>query len=319
MVYLNKQGVKPPVQLRTEASSAEKKTALTMVPVDAIFKVEFAALETLPEHQKGIRNEYEKYVHGLMNAVSVWLGYSDVSKTDRQKLAKAVRKVDERELFSYVSEVFHKDFKASIEGEKMLAIAIRENIFNCYSSSVLLADAITRLGKQVNIILALGHVLLCGEKYAFETTDGNTESAIYEKVYLNSNYNWWQEADLWKLLSIAYGWAGVIFDDTRRYDEALEAYNEAIKINLDYAEAWNNKGVTLSKMHRYDEALEAYNEAIRINRNNAEAWNNKGVVFEYMHRYDEALEAYNEAIRLNPNLAEARNNKELLLYKMRKH
>jgi tetratricopeptide (TPR) repeat protein len=36
------------------------------------------------------------------------------------------------------------------------------------------------------------------------------------------------------------------------------------KINPQLADAWNNKGVALSRQGKYDEAIQAYNEAIEI-------------------------------------------------------
>ena len=41
--------------------------------------------------------------------------------------------------------------------------------------------------------------------------------------------------------------------------------------------AWNNKGNVLTKLNKSDEALKAYDKAIEINPQNADAWNNKGV------------------------------------------
>jgi len=49
------------------------------------------------------------------------------------------------------------------------------------------------------------------------------------------------------------------------YDEAIQAYDEAIKLDPEYATAWYNKGVTLSKQGYCDEAIQAYDEAIRLN------------------------------------------------------
>ena len=40
--------------------------------------------------------------------------------------------------------------------------------------------------------------------------------------------------------------------------------------------AWNNKGNALSTQGKYDEAIQAYDEAIRLDPNYATPWNNKG-------------------------------------------
>jgi tetratricopeptide (TPR) repeat protein len=60
---------------------------------------------------------------------------------------------------------------------------------------------------------------------------------------------------------------------------AIRAYDEAIRINPEYAGAYYNKGNALSDLGRKDEAIRAYDEAIRINPEYAEVWFNKGLVF----------------------------------------
>ena len=45
-------------------------------------------------------------------------------------------------------------------------------------------------------------------------------------------------ADEWVNEGIELGQAG-------KYAEAIKSYDEALKINLQYADAWNNKGVAL--------------------------------------------------------------------------
>ena len=61
-----------------------------------------------------------------------------------------------------------------------------------------------------------------------------------------------------------------------RYEEALKAYEQTIKVNPDDAEAWANKGIALGHLGRYEEALQAFDQAIKIDSNCAYAWYNKG-------------------------------------------
>ena len=66
-----------------------------------------------------------------------------------------------------------------------------------------------------------------------------------------------------------------------------------------------DKGSALGSLGRYDEATRAYDEAIRIDPEYAEAWFNKGLALYNQGRYDEAIKAYDEAIRIDPELAVA--------------
>jgi tetratricopeptide (TPR) repeat protein len=104
-----------------------------------------------------------------------------------------------------------------------------------------------------------------------------------------------------------------------RYDEAIKAYDEAIRLDPNLAGAWNNKGSALGKQGKYDEAIICYDEAIRLYPNYANAWSNKGSALGKQGKYDEAIKAFDEAIRLDPNYANAWYNKGETLIKQGKY
>ena len=52
----------------------------------------------------------------------------------------------------------------------------------------------------------------------------------------------------------------------QRYQEALEAYEQAIRLDPQYAYAYSNKAVVLAKLRRKREAREANAEAARLRR-----------------------------------------------------
>jgi tetratricopeptide (TPR) repeat protein len=49
-----------------------------------------------------------------------------------------------------------------------------------------------------------------------------------------------------------------------KLEEAIEAYNKALAIKPDHAEAYNNMGITLKEQGKLEEAIEAYNKALAI-------------------------------------------------------
>jgi serine/threonine protein kinase len=104
----------------------------------------------------------------------------------------------------------------------------------------------------------------------------------------------------------------------KRYQEALAAFEQAIRLNPNDALAYNGKGRSLRQLRRYREALAAYEQAIRLNPNYAGAYHNKGVVLIDLKRYQEALAAFEQAIRLNPNNADYFYGKSLTLEKLGK-
>ena len=61
-----------------------------------------------------------------------------------------------------------------------------------------------------------------------------------------------------------------------KLDEAIEAYNKAITIKPDYAEAYYNMGNALNDQGKLDNAIGAYNKAISHKPNYPNAYNNMG-------------------------------------------
>jgi tetratricopeptide (TPR) repeat protein len=95
------------------------------------------------------------------------------------------------------------------------------------------------------------------------------------------------------------------------YDRAIADYNEALRINPNYAEAYNNRGLAYYYKKDYDRAIADYNEALRIDSNYANAYNGRGATYSEKKDYDRAIADYSEALRMDPNSARAYNNRGL--------
>ncbi|MBU7046803.1 MAG: tetratricopeptide repeat protein [Theionarchaea archaeon] len=82
-----------------------------------------------------------------------------------------------------------------------------------------------------------------------------------------------------------------------KYDESLKAFNEAIKTEKGQKNdgIWNWRGRALFKLQRYVEALENYEEAVKLNPKNFYAWYNKGTALLKLKRYEEAHESFKKA------------------------
>ena len=109
--------------------------------------------------------------------------------------------------------------------------------------------------------------------------------------------------------ALAYSGKSEALYRLERPKEALDASNQAISLNPDLAEAWKNKGNALSGLKRDEEALTAYDQALRLDPTYALAWRNKGISLHDLKRYDEALAAYEQALLLDPNYTDAWNSK----------
>src|SRR5439155_1269934 len=109
---------------------------------------------------------------------------------------------------------------------------------------------------------------------------------------------------------------GYAFHNLKCYEEALAAYEQAIRLDPNYAMAYYNKGFVLSSRSRYEEALTAFEQTLRLDPNNAGAYCLKGNALSYFKRYEEALTALEQAIRLDPDDAGAYRLKGDVLRKL---
>lgn len=112
---------------------------------------------------------------------------------------------------------------------------------------------------------------------------------------------------------------GVALHNLKRYEEALDAYNQAIRLDPNYALAYTGKGSALNNLKSYEEALEVCNQAIRLNPNYALTHYTKGTVLANLKRREEALDAYNQSILLNPNYALAYHHKGIALDNLKRY
>ena len=105
-----------------------------------------------------------------------------------------------------------------------------------------------------------------------------------------------------------------------KYDEALEALDNAIQLDPQDADAWFNKGRALGIHGKYDEAIQAFDRAIEINPQLVQVWYNKGNVLMNLRDYDGAIQAYDKSHKLSPpGIPYTRYYKGIALDKLGKH
>jgi tetratricopeptide (TPR) repeat protein len=95
---------------------------------------------------------------------------------------------------------------------------------------------------------------------------------------------------------------------TGRTSEAIDQYKQALRINPDYAEAHNNLGSALFQTGRTSEAIDQYEQALRINPDYAEAHNNLGNALAQTGRASAAIDHFKQSLRISPNSASTHNN-----------
>ena len=88
-------------------------------------------------------------------------------------------------------------------------------------------------------------------------------------------------------------------DIQRTAQQAISAYNEAIRLRPDYVAAYNNRGITKQVVGHINDAIADYNEAIRLRPDYDAPYSNRGNAKAGLGQYEAAIADHNEAIRLN--------------------
>jgi cytochrome c-type biogenesis protein CcmH/NrfG len=96
--------------------------------------------------------------------------------------------------------------------------------------------------------------------------------------------------------------------DAQRRFEAIDAYYEAVRLNPDFFEAYNNLSRLLGEEGRFDEALSALSQAIRLRPKLAELRANLSNTLRDNWELEKALAAAKKSLELNPDLAEGYSN-----------
>lgn len=78
----------------------------------------------------------------------------------------------------------------------------------------------------------------------------------------------------------------------RQYENARGYFAAALQRKADMYEAWNYLGYTSRKLGEYDKALQAYNEALRLNPSYSEAIEYRGEAYLGLNRIEDAKGAY---------------------------
>lgn len=95
--------------------------------------------------------------------------------------------------------------------------------------------------------------------------------------------------------------------------DAIVDYDKAIEVVPSYADAYNNRGNAKLKLRQNQEAIDDYDKAVKLNPNDADAYYNRGVAKKDLKKYLEAKPDFDKAIELNPNHAGARINRSIVI------
>jgi tetratricopeptide (TPR) repeat protein len=84
------------------------------------------------------------------------------------------------------------------------------------------------------------------------------------------------------------------------YEDAIEYFSQAMEMDPNYSEYYNDRGAVYFKMDRLQDAERDYLRAIELSPPYAEVWVNLGQCYRAMERMHDAVRAYSRALDLDP-------------------
>ena len=145
------------------------------------------------------------------------------------------------------------------------------------------------------------------------------DKAMAEAYSLQFQGNTQQAIEMWRSIArisegaddtrAANAWFNVGYllreDNETNLDDVIAAYDEALRLNPDMAEAYNNRGVAYFVANQHDRGFADLDTAISLQSDFVEAYFNRGAANVSLEQYASAESDLDQAIRLRPTYADA--------------
>ena len=178
------------------------------------------------------------------------------------------------------------------------------------------SEAIRCDPNNADLYVARGNAFLTGGQY--DAAIASFESAIRISPWLSAAY--WGRDFAWEKRAYELLNKGTKAASERKYDEAVRFYSEGLDSHpglRNRAVLLCDRGTTLGHLKRREESARDYDEAIRLDPNFLQAYFNRAINHRECGRMSQAVGDLNEALRLNPKFAPAYVNRGAIYYRQK--
>lgn len=93
---------------------------------------------------------------------------------------------------------------------------------------------------------------------------------------------------------------GVLYNLSREFEKAIEAFQTALKLKPRDYSLWNKLGATQANSVQSADAIFAYQQALDLKPNYVRAWANMGISYANQGMYEDSIRYYVRALAMNP-------------------
>ena len=95
---------------------------------------------------------------------------------------------------------------------------------------------------------------------------------------------------------------GSFYVSQNKLETAYETFTKAIKLDSNWAEAWNKRATVLYLMGKYEQSQADIDKVLELEQRHFGALAGQGLVQTALNNYQKAIDSYIEAHKIHPNL-----------------
>ncbi len=161
--------------------------------------------------------------------------------------------------------------------------------------------------KKFNKVIKLGKALLRKSPNDFDLLNIMSLSSIKIENFEESKKYYKALLKIKQTPELYYNY-GKILKKLNLFNEAIDAFHEAIKLNPIFAEAYNNLGNTQKLINEKQDAIKNYKKSIELKKENLEAYFNLANILKEEKNYNEAKIFYEKILNIDNKNFNAQNN-----------